>query len=64
MINTIKNEIGMCWWDASLGWVVRERLFEEVNFALLSCDLFDAFYAKPGLSILFILIHSIHTVTL
>ena len=54
----------MCWWDATLGWVVRERLFEEVTFAFLSCDLLDAFYAKPGLSILLIVIHLIHTVTL
>ena len=36
---------------------------KEATFAFLSCNLLDAFYARSGLSILFVLTQSIHTVT-
>lgn len=54
----------MCWWEATLGWVVGESLFEEVAFPFLSYRLLNALYARPVLWVLFILTHSIHTVIL
>lgn len=49
---------------ATLGGVVRERLSAEVAFPFLNYGLLDAFYARSVLQVLFILTHSIHTITL